>query len=387
MPDLAMTRLTAMLLAAASSLGSAALVPASARACSAPEPAIFSRDMFPPPGATGVPTNAKVVVTYRAGASYGINIGYPVDAGDPDIGTDLELRRKGGAGVAIDLQNVALEPTGYDRVIGMVLTPMQPLASGVEYEVVDRHPTIPCGRNRPVSCALGAVTVVGSFTTAAGPDSQPPPAPTGPSLMARPAGPFDICTSSACCGPYVAKGYFVRWDESAPGTLLYNVYVGNSTTPVVRLYSSTELQMAVNCAGYGNPNAVWIMTGSVRVRAVDWAGNEGPALDLGTVPANACDDAPGDAGVDLGPLPGPDLPPDHPTVELPPDAGVAPDYPPGVDAARDVLHAPVDGPTSTPSPASRSSGGCQLGGSSPPAGPVALLLMLIAAVDLIRRRR
>jgi hypothetical protein len=338
--------------------------------------------MFPQPGATGVPTNVKIVVSYRAGANWA----FPADAGDPGIGTDLELRRKeGGAGVTIDRQNVAVEPARWQQVIGVVLTPTQALAPGVEYEVVDRRPTIPCGQNQPVSCALGAVTVVGSFTTAAGPDSEPPAAPAGPSLM---AGSFDACTSSACCGPYLAKRYAVRWDESAPGTLLYNFYVGSSTTPLVRLYSSTQLQLAVNCAGYGDANAVWITPGSLRVRAVDWAGNEGPALDLGTIPANICEAAPGDAGVDLSPEAGRDLPPDHPTVELPVDAGVAPDYPPGVDAAPDALHAPVpaDGPTGAPSPASRSSGGCQLGGSSPPAGPAALLL-LITAVDLIRRRR
>ena len=53
-----------------------------------------------------MPTNVKVVVTYRAGASYGTNIGSPVDAGDPDIGTDLELRRTGGAGVAVSRENI-----------------------------------------------------------------------------------------------------------------------------------------------------------------------------------------------------------------------------------------------------------------------------------------
>ena len=126
----------------------------------------------------------------------------------------------------------------------MVLTPTQPLAPGVEYEVVDRRPDHPLRAvTGSLTCALGAITVVGSFTTAAGPDSQPPPAPAGASLMARPAGPFGRCEAPARVAvPVVRKRYFARWSESGSGgAFLYNVYDGDSAEALVRLLRGNQL--------------------------------------------------------------------------------------------------------------------------------------------------
>ena len=63
--------------------------------------------MFPRPGTADVPTNVRVVVRYRA---YG-NYSAPVDAGDPGIGTDLELRTRAGMPVAVGRTAVTTGPS------------------------------------------------------------------------------------------------------------------------------------------------------------------------------------------------------------------------------------------------------------------------------------
>ena len=141
------------------------LAPAQVRACSPIQQGIFSRSLFPPAGTTGVPTNVRVVVRYGATRFYDFR-GMPAT---PGLAPILELRTKAGAPVAASRDSVVTGPTIYQRQVAVVLTPAQPLAPATEYEVVDRRPNIPCGPNRLLNCALGAMTVVGTFTTGAGP--------------------------------------------------------------------------------------------------------------------------------------------------------------------------------------------------------------------------
>ena len=371
---------------AATVSGVGGLAPSVARACSAPEAAIVGRDMFPQPASTGVPTNVRVIVSYDAGGNYGP----PADAGDPGFGPDLELRRKtgtAGADVAVDKQAIDTSLSWWRRRTSIVMTPAQPLAPATEYEVVDRRPNIPCGPSRPASCALGAVTVVGAFTTAAGPDNEPPAPPTGATLV---SGAFDACTSSSCCGPYLVKRYIARWDEPSAWVLRYNVYGGDPTGAVVRLLPGRELSVAVRCAGGGDPGAVLFPPGPVQVRAVDLAGHEGPAVTLGSIPATVCDEVPADAGVDLPPEAGPDRPPDNPVADAGADTS-APviDGAAGQDAAtgagKDAAGSDTRAPAATPSSGPSSGWGCRLGGGAPPAAPAALVLL--GALVLVRRRR
>jgi uncharacterized protein (TIGR03382 family) len=70
--------------------------------------------------------------------------------------------------------------------------------------------------------------------------------------------------------------------------------------PLVRLMDGSRLNLDVSCAGGGgNPNALFVSPGAVRVRAVDWAGQEGPEVELGKIPANVCSGAPS-AGASSG---------------------------------------------------------------------------------------
>ena len=132
----------------------------------------------------------------------------------------------------------------------------------------------------------------------------------------------------------MVKRFEARWDEAAAGTRLYNVYGGTPGTALVRLLDASSLNLAVGCAGVsGDPQATWVTPGNVRVRAVDWAGQEGPEVELGTIPATVCADAP---------LAGADLPPEpsgyDARVDVHGDTGVdaGADAAPGLGAAVDV---------------------------------------------------
>jgi uncharacterized protein (TIGR03382 family) len=376
------SRLSRVLLASATLLAAQGLTLPLSEACTPPVPGIFGRDVFPAPGSTAVPTNVRVVVSYFAGTGHGYGI--PADAGDPGIGTDLELRRTGGAAVAVTRNNITTATiTLRQQQVSVVLTPSSPLAPGVEYEVVDRRPSIPCGQSGEAACALGAITVVGTFTTGTSPDAEPPPAPGGGVLT---AGTIGRCESlGSCCGAWVVRYHDVRWSDPAGGAFLYNFYVGDSNEAQIRLLRGNQLTLALGCSGFGDPGGLWVMPGTLRVRAVDWAGHEGPALELGTIPASACANATApDAGPDVSPDVAADSASDTAGPDVVPDGGVdapvsAPD-PVARDAAirdsatKDTGRAP-----------DRSPGGCQLGG--PPATATLPVLLLLAAVHLLRRRR
>ena len=187
----------------------------------------------------------------------------------------------------------------------------------------------------------------------------------------------------------MVRRYDARWSDPVGGAFLYNVYEGDSAEALVRLLRGNQLPLALGCSGFGDPGAFWVMPGTtLRVRAVDWAGHEGPALELGTLPASACANAPPpDAGPDVNADVGGDSPPD--TVVSPdvgPDRGVDAGAPvPAPDpVVRDA--ATRDGaPKDTGKAPDRLNGGCQLGGS--PAVATLPVLLLLAAVHLLRRRR
>jgi MYXO-CTERM domain-containing protein len=289
--------------------------------------------------------------------------------------------------VAVGRTAVTTGPSLSQGEVAVVLNLIQPLSPATEYEVVDRRPNIPCGPSSPMTCALGAVTVVGAFTSGAGPSNDAPAAPMGGSLI---EGMFSHCNSSACCGPYLVKRFEARWEAAAAGTRLYNVYAGTPEMPPVRLLDGNGVNLAVSCAGGGgDPGALWVTPGSVRVRAVDHAGNESPTIELGAIPANVCADAPTN---------GVDFPPEAPRIDAAIDAHDA-SVDAGIDAAPDAaldaaLAAPdarADGAASgsdvaPPPPRTTSGGGCQVGGS--PGAAVSLMpLALLAAAALLRRRR
>jgi hypothetical protein len=280
--------LSALVLAAAAPF----LAPAPAHACS-PLVGLHGRRVFPPDGSTAVPTNARPVVSYSHGIRW-----FPdaeADAGVAELGSDLQLRRKGGDPVSVTTRVVRTGLTASLREMAFVLAPRQPLVPAAEYELVDQRTTFPCGQTRQTPCQLSGPTVFTTFTTGAGPDS------TAPALAGRGAVASQdpiFCESSACCGPYASLPYRATWPAAGgndAGRALYNLYSGADPNPVAGLIATTDVRLQVRCGPGGDPNRLGVQPGPLRVSAVDWAGNEGPPLDIG-VTGNPCPLVPGGGG-------------------------------------------------------------------------------------------
>jgi hypothetical protein len=317
-------RLPVTLSALALGLPLVAMLPGSAHACSDLPPGVSQR-AWPPPGAIAVPTNTRPVIHYDA-------LGLMSDPWISDLGTHLQLRRKDGAAVALTTETIATVVGSRYWNVAVVLTPSEPLAPATQYELVDRKWLGVCLQ----SCEFADPAVFASFTTGMGRDDSAPQLPGKGSILDLG---IATCESASCCGPYRIKQYELHWpagtDDVSSVLPLYNLYVAGQTEPVRRLLEAPRFYFALPCSGSGSRRET-VPPGRYSVRPVDWSGNEGPAVEVGTVPS---------------------------TCESPAAA------PPAVEAA--------------------DKGGfdCGVGGSDPPASPVVLLAAVLTAARSLRHRR
>jgi hypothetical protein len=254
-----------------------------ARACGPGRPGIQYRWGFPANGAVGVPTNAQVVVSYRTDE---VSFLPSADAGDPGLGTDLELRRfADGEPVPFTISQFRTGASRFERQVAFVLRPRSPLSPRTPYEVLDRRQHLPCGPGQAHSCAPGELRSISAFTTGDGERLTPPSTPAGASLKAEG---LNRCDSGGCCGPFLVQKYTARWDEAVPSeVVLYNLYSGGEA--VARLLNVTQVPLGVPCAGPSDPSRLVVPAGSLHVRAVDWAGNESAEARLGAIPLRVCE--------------------------------------------------------------------------------------------------
>jgi hypothetical protein len=256
----------------------ALVAPRSADACSTLPGGLFERRALPPAGAVEVPTNTRAVIHYRA-------IGPMSESWLGGLGEDLEMRAKDGAAVPVTTQKVATGSDYGQWEVVVVLTPTAPLAPNTPYELLDRRGRLSCSR----PCVPGDPAVFASFTTGMDRDDVAPQIPGQGSLLAQE---IRTCDSTSCCGPYRIKQYEAHWpaatDDVASSRTLYNFYRAGQPTPLMVLLEVTQLALTVACDSRGASGRWLIEPGNYTVRPVDWSGNEGPAVDLGTIPTS-CD--------------------------------------------------------------------------------------------------
>jgi hypothetical protein len=366
----------ARLLSTVLTVAAAASWPASrAQACAGPQFGLFGRTPFPAAAVVGVPLNVRPVIRYALSDGYTVSV---ADVGDAGIGTEVELRKKGGAAVAV-ARTVLNNPSSPLGDVVVLLQPTAPLEPSTEYELVDRRPTIPCYQQPFPStmpqCQFGPAAPFASFTTGTAADTSAPQLPMAGTL--RHAGefggnPFVNCgieTSlggGTCCGgPYVTRDYQASWPASTePGGALYDLIEQGSGKTVAGLLDVTKLYLTVACRTFPGSRVpgLAVRPGRYQVRAVDWAGNQGPAVDVGEIPADVCANAPTLTGG--SPV---DALPDAPGADAPTD--VSPGQTP--DAAVDMVLSPAP-----------SAGGCSVaGGASSP------WLLVGVGLWMLRRRR
>lgn len=164
---------------------------------------------------TDRPTNGCVLIRNTVVAGGGGGWGSP-DAGMPDAGAP----RGEFAFVGPDGTRVMLVP-------GALWCPEAELLPNTEYTLV--------GPASVGGCLYGAEFEYGRFTTGAGPDVTPPPAPAAPSVSCF----SQTCESSACCGPYDATVYVASWGgvEDDSGVVLYTGGRSLRTSPSYRWYT------------------------------------------------------------------------------------------------------------------------------------------------------
>ena len=237
-----------------------------------------------------------------------------------------------------------------------------------------------------MTCALGAVTVVGAFTSGAGPSNDAPAAPMGGSLIEGMLALQFQCVLRPLSGEALRGAL----GGGGGGTRLYNVYAGTPEMPLVRLLDGDSLnsrsaaQVAVAipepCGSPPEACGCALSTRPVtRVRRSTWEPSWPTSVRMRrpTLSTSRRKRRPDDAGIDA-----------H---DARVDAGIdaAPDV--TLDAALAAPDARADGAASgsdvaPPRPRTTSGGGCQVGGS--PGAAVSLMpLALLAVAALLRRRR
>jgi MYXO-CTERM domain-containing protein len=215
----------------------------------------------PADGATEVPLNTEIRLTYMAADSTGID----------DVLTDIKLRAADGA--IIDLDAQLLKNDGGSARSMVVASLAAELAPGTQYEILSRI-AHPCAEFDQVACTLEEHQAVASFTTGTASDT------TAPSF----AGPthisawYEACGQPGCCGPSEAVVFHIGWqpatDDTPADTIRYHVYRAQTR---VASYVATATGV-LKCSND------WFETeklgdfvgenGTYYVRAVDMAGNE-----------------------------------------------------------------------------------------------------------------
>ena len=317
----------------------------SARACSGSSPGnVTSRLVIPADGAVSVPTNAKIVVTYVSLADT-----HP-------LADHLALKTAGGVSVPVTISEPVANPSGYLIQKVFVLAPAAPLQPSTKYEVYSDIPTLPCDQNEyrmstssHPACAPvpGTATAISSFTTGAGPDTEPP-ALSGQIDYGADA---QSCNASPCCGPYDGFSVAMRWPAATDGGGL--VFYELSREDTVLLYPIQDGQLQISGSGVRGAflcsGHKWISTystfgfedfqgqpGNYQVVAVDLAGNRSQLVRANvTVDCSVPDGGAGAADV----LPAADT--------LPPPADVVEPRGDAVGPSWDGPNAPADTPPGT----------------------------------------
>lgn len=225
--------------------------PRVASACSAPGPGIFVRTVDPPDGATGVPTNAEVLVRYK---------------GTFDLDPQVRIRQPGMPVLDADVKQISGFTLGDDELF--IVRPTAALAANTTYEVLDRV-TVPC-----TDCTLGGFEVVATFTTGTGTDTSPPDFAGLASLDSNQG------QNSGTCGDYTYLTFALSWksasDDEPTAWLRYNVY--NTRGLIAARVSSDQITGETICSGRADFDPLEADfeagTGLYWVRAVDLAGNE-----------------------------------------------------------------------------------------------------------------
>lgn len=340
------------------SLAGLAALPGQASACGGATPGLAGRSVFPASGARGVPTNARVLVTYRGGHD-------PWTPFRPE--EEVVLRAVGQPALPVDIETRQFPLSIWEFNQVVIIKARAPLKPATTYEVLDRRPRIPCVL---AECAAGDLAAIATFTTGAGPDVEPP---RFGGLAALEVGTIDDCRNEGCCGPYRSRSVMLRWtaaeDAVSGSEVLYNVYGPGGGEPLVGLYAGTTIGGNIACGWRGGPLGFMSADGAFSVRAVDWAGNEDSNI-VQQVTSNSCPAAvAADAGADAS-------------------TGAVT----GAGAATADAGSPAgpDGPLADAAPAAdpaRSDhGGCRVGGQGQPGGSWPLLALVLLPLAVRRKR-
>jgi MYXO-CTERM domain-containing protein len=344
----------------------------SAWACSLPIPAYNGRAVLPPAGATGVPTNSRVLVVYGGTA---LRVDSPW------------LRATTGIDVAA---KVTMLTSGHDIY---VVQPTEPLQPNTTYQVLSQVATLPCtGGTYPYPyyplCTSAndagsatydagddggvgpAATVISTFTTGAGPDTVAPALVGGLSHTSQ----KQDCDSGSCCGPY--SGYLVTfsWPNANDSNPVY-YELAHGDSPVFALAALVPVSGSILnadgqffCSGMGSMLASFTgVAGDYSLVAVDLAGNRSAALlDHVMIDCNAFDGGMSDSATDTS------------DAALDATADATRETAGGADASSDV--------PSAIAPARDSSGcSCRVGG--PQSRTSAIGMVVLGLMLSIRRRR
>lgn len=217
-------------------------------ACSLPIPGLVNqRRILPADGATGVPTNVHMVLTYESTSS-GLN-DHP------------RLQTAGGDEVPVTVSVMSNSGFGPTYSVAYSVVPTAALLPNTTYQLLSDFSQVPCAQNGTVAAGISSTpwcfpvidgglslldggatgsVVISHFTTGSLADQAPP---SFPGELTYNAGPRQTCTSGACCGPYDVILITLQWtpatdDGSAPYYELSNA-TGIVLTPI--LLSSATL--------------------------------------------------------------------------------------------------------------------------------------------------
>ncbi len=219
-----------------------------ARACTPLSLDVWGRTVLPEAGATEVPRNARILVEYD---SYG---------GDP--GATLTLRVQGGA--AIDVTSTTPRTLGFARL----LAPVEPLAASTTYELLD---TLSFDCPDVEGFCLGDATVIATFTTGAGLDTQPP------AITAISVGQASSCVFESCPEGQNEQVEFITitaQDDDQPATWIRYEYLSSAGEVIAGPTSARTTGRG--CGGGPGYVPFYIFLGTppaFQIRAVDLTGN------------------------------------------------------------------------------------------------------------------
>jgi hypothetical protein len=231
--------------------GALASLPAPAEACT-PAGTFGPVTMFPRNGDLDMPVNAVIRLDIPA----------TWEAAGVDL---LVVRPVGGAQIELSLSELS---DGWRKTVSG--RPVEALAPETTYEVLT--PLTYC--EFVTGCIAAELQLVGSFTTGATADTDPPRLFEGLDPITETS--FEDCDSGACCGPF--SGYHLHFGWGAAldaGPITFNVYADDVL--VLTNVQSTFTFAFYSCSGdSGGLRPILQLVPGVeyRVTAVDVAGNE-----------------------------------------------------------------------------------------------------------------